>query len=180
MSNTPPTALDQLLVKQLAQNGTPLPARQYLNVTAGAVLSDDPNFTVNGEKVGATEAAFTGGSSSAWTRYNFTGSGGAQASGAVLPNSAQAIDVLVDTAGGATIVGAPTSPFDDQPMTLKDPNGSWGTTAAKLMAATGWAIELPAAPGTYSATGATVTLWKQAGASISWSADAVQKIWLLR
>jgi len=126
--------------------------------------------------VGPVGGAFPG-----WTRYNFTGSGGAQASGAVLPTPPQPvpIGVLADTVAGQTIVGAPANPADGQPVTVKDPNGNWVNSPAKWAPGAGWDTELPAAPGTYGGVGVTITLWPQAGASVAFVADAVQKVWLI-
>lgn len=112
-----------------------------------------------------------------WARYNFTGSGGAYASGAQLPTSATDIQVLVDASGGATAVGMPATMADGQPLLLKDPNGSWATNTPLLNPIAGWQIENPANPGTYSSS--PMPLWPQKGASISFVADAVQKIMLL-
>ena len=57
----PPTALDQLLVKPVAIAGVPLPSRQYLNFAVGASGEDNPDFTVNGQKVGSTDITLAAG-----------------------------------------------------------------------------------------------------------------------
>lgn len=57
-----PTALDQLLIKPLAQNGTPLATRRYLNFTGTVTCNDNPNFVdpSTGEIVGATDVSLSG------------------------------------------------------------------------------------------------------------------------
>ena len=114
-----------------------------------------------------------------WTRYNFTGSGGAQASGTALSNTTSALQILVDTTGGQVIVPAMPVPVDGIPITLKDPNGNWAVTPPKFGGLAGWKVELPSAPGTYSAPAAQVALWPQPGALITFIPDAVQQIFLL-
>jgi hypothetical protein len=54
-----PTALDQILLKLIAINGTPVPNEPYLNLT-GAVSTDNPTFVVDGQVVGATNVAVLG------------------------------------------------------------------------------------------------------------------------
>lgn len=80
-------ALEQLLIKLIAYNGTPLPAQSYLNFTSGTGPPvDNPNFAVDGQVVGATDVPLGGG-----------GGGG----------STGPIDIAVTTAGGVSAAEMP-------------------------------------------------------------------------
>lgn len=65
MANPPiPTALDQLLVKQIAVDGTPAISEGWINLVSGSgtfFASDNPGFTVNGQVVGATDITYSPG-----------------------------------------------------------------------------------------------------------------------
>jgi predicted heme/steroid binding protein len=56
-----PTALEQLLIKQVAVNGVPFQSEGWINFTGSVTGTDNPGFTVNGVVVGATNVAITGG-----------------------------------------------------------------------------------------------------------------------
>lgn len=94
-----PTALDQLLIKPVAVGGVPVPARPYTNFVSGVTSTDNPNFIVDGVRVGSTDLVVSGGGG---------GSGGQQTT-----TVANGLNSNVVTGGLATLrLVGPTAAFE--------------------------------------------------------------------
>lgn len=143
-----PTALDQLLIKLVATNGTILPSRQVLNLLGIAYANDNPTFQdANGNVVGSTDISLGWGppvrKSGTYTGTNADG------------------PVLANTVGTAWTYTFPPSPVDGQVVRLKDPTGAWSTHNLTVKGNTSVGtqkVENPYALGSYSASGGTQTL----------------------
>lgn len=176
----PPTILAPGGLKMVPFSGQAVSGSAGL-VSSTTISTPGAAFTLAYDGTELMNAGLTGGALlpvvPTWTRINTAGTGGQLPSGTILTNAQ--IAVLLDTTAGAAIARAPTEPGDGQPLTLKDPNGHWGATPGALQLNGGQRAELPATPGTFSAAGALVQCWAQAGASHSWSYDSAQNAYLL-
>jgi hypothetical protein len=128
--STLPTALDQLLMKPMAVNGTPVPTRQYLNlITASGNVVDNP-AGVGG--VGSTDVTMSAGAgwpygpfftttapivASTWADFNFTQQG-----------TQTTAPTFVDIAGKPGIamkVPTGTTNWQGKELILASPSNPW-------------------------------------------------------
>lgn len=117
-----PTALDQLLIKLFAQNGTPLPSRPYANLLGTGVSAvDNPNFTVNGDVVGSTDITIGPAVFIAPVRLN------KNSSSLQLTSAMVGATILLDCTAGSFAPLLPASPQDGWWFRFKDPGNSGGT-----------------------------------------------------
>jgi hypothetical protein len=126
------SALEQLLIKLIAYNGTPLPPESYLNFTSGSgVPVDNPTFAVNGQVVGATDVPLGGGGGGGTNPFDIavTTAGGVSAS-SMAAGRAWMLVMKITTSFSAGATAAV---------------GYLGTPNAMLAG-----IDLTAAPGTYA------------------------------
>ena len=105
-----------------------------------------------------------------WTRLSHA------TTGTVLTSSQQ--KVMLDTTGGACLAVAMASPADGQPVKFKDNKGNFGVTAGQFQGNTGQKVEYPMAPGTFTATGGTVSFPIQGG-TFAYEWGSTENTWFL-
>jgi hypothetical protein len=137
MANNPPTTLDKFfqVIVQVATQFPYLPQRPILNFASGFTVQDN---TVNNSTDVAVNTSVT-----LPVRLN------AASSSLQLTTAMIGATILLDTSGGSFVALLPPSPTDGWRFHFKDPNGSWGTTAAQVSDAHPRNIEHRIAKGTW-------------------------------
>lgn len=122
MTQPLPTALDQLLIRPIADDGTPLPTRRYANFLGNVSCADNPTFVDpnTGEIVGSTDVTI--GSS------NVSEALVTLAAPISTSSLAAGTRYLVDTSGGGFTQPLPTTGLKDgQWYEFTDATSSWST-----------------------------------------------------
>jgi hypothetical protein len=85
--------------------------------------------------------------------------------------------ILDDTSGGAHAITFTAAPTDGQFVGFKDAKGTWATHNLTLTGNAGQKVEIPGAPGTYTAVAGSTALSIN-GADQGYRYDATQNIWM--
>jgi hypothetical protein len=102
------------------------------------------------------------------------------------PTNVVMIGVTLNTVGGACLAKFPTNPPDGMIVRVADPpaggspgTGNWAAAAGQMKGATGQYVELPTAPGTFSALAGTVSMPSVARATQDFQWHGLSSSWLL-
>jgi hypothetical protein len=156
MTNSLPTALDQLLIKPVASGGAPVPARRFLNFLGGFSLSDNPAFVdpETGEIVGATDVTGSGASGGGQTTNTLSNglNSNVPTSGLTSlrfggPNASFSVGGFVLPGGATPASGQPLTVINTTSQAMTFPNEDLGSTAiSRIATQSGRPVTLPARP----------------------------------
>lgn len=176
MTQPLPTALDQLLIKPVAQNGTPLPSRRYFNLLGNVSCADNPTFVDpnTNEIVGSTDVTI----GTPNTVENLI------ALAAAIPSANLTIGAryLVDNSSGGFTQSLPTTSLrDGQWYEFTDSTGQWSTGGSKNLTINGGSIQVvdPNSVGFGWATSTSVTC-KTVGETFRFTYSQARSLWLVK